>query len=252
MYNSLIALIRHLSIALVLSCFGTSLLAQETIYDQKVGLFNREQVVGAALHTNAISLNYRYGKNLTGSKIRIYEIAASTLKHPKEYKIYPPHENSRGYFYGKVRSLYTIQPAYGHQKVIFDKIRAKGVEIRTVWFGGFSLGLSKPIYLEIRTDQNSNFETIDEAYDPEKHEQNIYGRSRGVHGLSDINLHPGLIAKVGLNFEYSGLDETVRSLEIGAAINGFITEVPLMAIQENKQTFVSLYANLLYGKKYYR
>jgi len=226
-------------------------MAQETIYDEKVGLYSLERSGGLILHTSGFGANYRHGKYVTGSRIRIYEVQVKNVKHPKEQKVFPLFENSRGFYFGKIRSFYVLQPSIGYKKIIFDKIRAKGVEVRYAWLIGPTLGFTKPIFLEVRRNEVSTSVIVNEQYDPERHHQtDIYGRSRGLHGFGAIKFHPGLQAKFGLSFEYSGLDDYIRTVEAGVSLDAYTGEIPIMALERNRQFFLSLYVNLLYGKKY--
>ncbi len=42
---------------------------------------------------------------------------------------------------------------------------------------------------------------------------------------------PGLYGKGGFNFEYSKEDKVIHAIEVGAQINAFLKEIPIMASQ---------------------
>ena len=73
-----------------------------------------------------------------------------TLRHPKEYKINRSGaQNSRGYFYGKINSAGLFRASYGFQKVLYDKEIKRGVRVSYYGLIGPSLGLIKPVYVEL-------------------------------------------------------------------------------------------------------
>ena len=58
---------------------------------------------------------------------------------------------------------------------------------------------------------------------------------------------PGLYAKGGFNFEYSKEDKVIHAIEVGAQVNAFFKEIPIMAINTNKAVFFSLFVSYRFG-----
>jgi hypothetical protein len=54
------------------------------------GLLRYEKSGGLVIHAYGGGLNYRTGRNITGSKKRMLEIEFVGMKHPKEMKTYNP------------------------------------------------------------------------------------------------------------------------------------------------------------------
>ena len=61
---------------------------------------------------------------------------------------------------------------------------------------------------------------------------------------------PGGFAKFGLNFEFSSEREGLKALELGAKVNVYPWEIPIMTAIDNKFIFTELYICLQFGKKY--
>ncbi|MFH1320803.1 MAG: hypothetical protein ABII90_09150 [Bacteroidota bacterium] len=234
--------------------------------DQDIGLLYRYEMGGGIIaHSTGFGINFRKGKHITGFKKKMWEIELVNMKHPKEYKSYHSSDNGKGYFYGKQNSFAVLRPGIGIQKVICSKTGDRGVEVRYLYFGGPSIGLLKPVYLEIRKEDpiSGDFYVI-EKYDPQKHrEPDIYGKAPYFKGITEMKIVPGIYGKFGLNFDYSDLDNKIRAIETGITIDLFYNwrekggKVPIMAkidstddFNPNKAYFLSFYINILYGNKW--
>lgn len=242
-----------LSISLFFFFCSFSLLhAQETIFEEKTTIFKSESSFGIGMHTNGFQLTYRYGKFLTGFTKRIYEIEVANIKHPREIKsIYPFEEDVRGYIYGKLNTFIAVRPSVGFQKIIFPKQSIRGVSITYIAQLGPSLGLAKPVYLNIvESEVFRNRVITKKKYDPEEHTtNNIYGRASFFNGIGETKLYPGLFSKVGLHFDYSTDRETLRSLEVGLQLDAYLKEVPIMAFAENRQFYLNFYLAIFFGNR---
>jgi hypothetical protein len=225
-------------------------------YDDVGLLYRNEATFGIIAHTNGFGLNYRRGRHVTAARKRILEIELVTFRHPKEVKVVNPYyDHPKGYFYGKMNSLFILRPGVGFQNVIYSKPEQNGIEIRYVTFIGVSLGLAKPVYLEIIQDTPVTGDQLPvrtERYDPDKHfVDNIYGRGPFLRGFGEMKIYPGGYAKFGLNFEYASLVDDVKAVEVGAIVDVYPKVVPLMATQNNHQVFLSLYLSFNYGRKWF-
>jgi len=66
-------------------------------------------------------------------------------------------------------------------------------------------------------------------------------------GFDEMKLYPGLYTRAGFNFEYSKNDRITHAIEVGASLHGFIKEIPIMATEDNKQFFPSLFVSYRIG-----
>jgi hypothetical protein len=218
-------------------------------------LYRNEFVIGGIVHTSGFGFNYRRGWHVTGYKKRLLEIEGVNIKHAKEIKTQNPlFENSKGYVYGKLNVFNTLRVAYGFQKELYGKEQRRGVQINLVTFMGASLGLAKPVYLEILqpTSDPQIYNITTEKYDPEKHfTDNIYGRAPYFKGFEQSKIYPGGYAKMGLSFEYADLDDDIKCIETGVTVDVFPKVIPIMAKTTNQQVFVNLYINFIWGKKWF-
>ena len=228
--------------------------AQQTVYDETRVLYRKEIGGGFIAHGGGWGLNFFLGRHLTARDRRMYGLEIVGMKHPKEIKSFNPYyEDARGYFYGKVNSFLVVRPTIGHKHQITDKIRSSGVEVNWLWGIGPSLGLAKPVYLQIGKPEIP-YEYIEvERYDPNVHYvDDIFGRASWFNGLNELKVYPGVFGRFGFNFEHSGEAAGIKAIEVGVSVDAYLEEVPIMAELEgveNKQIFLEFYVSLKFGKK---
>ncbi|HTL80371.1 MAG TPA: hypothetical protein VL651_01630 [Bacteroidia bacterium] len=246
----------------LLSCTAFSQVVTETVktnentYDDVKLLYRNEATFGFLVHTNGLGLNYRRGWHVTAASRRVLEIEGVSFRHPKETKVVNQYvDNPKGYFYGKLNSVFILRAAFGYQNTIFSKPEKNGVEVRYVTMLGFSLGLAKPVYLDIIESNPSPHGDpliVTERYDPTKHFQdNIYGRGPFLRGIGETTIYPGMYAKFGLNFEHGPLDDDIRFIETGIILDGYLKGIPMMANDHPNQFLLSLYLNFSFGSRWY-
>lgn len=210
---------------------------------------------GVSLHSQGVGLNITSAKFKTFKTKRLFNIDLLGIKHEKEYKIFGSlDENAKRYVFGKLNSLYALRVGYGHRKVIYEKFRHKGIQIARNWSFGPSIGLTKPVYLEVfKIDQSGNVVGVaTEKYNPEKHNiYNIYGRGPWSSGLIESRLYAGLYFKVGLEFEYGTEREVINALELGFAIDAYSQKITIMTDIDSKRLYPSVYMNFSIGTKFY-
>ncbi|MCU0436071.1 MAG: hypothetical protein MUC87_21620 [Bacteroidia bacterium] len=231
-------------------------------YDEIGALYRFQESGGIMVHSNGLGIHYQRGKFLTGYSKGFFEIQLANFRHPKEVKAENPgFDNSKGYFYGKLNSLFMLRPGVGYQKVIYTRPRQRGVEVSYVTFAGVSLGLLKPVYLIIARDvpNQIRYQPVTERYDPAQHfTDNIIGRAPFSRGLAELSVVPGVYGRAGLNFDFynrvpedqeRGI-EKVRTLETGICIDAYAKRMPLMANEQNKPVLLTVYLALSYGRKW--
>lgn len=221
--------------------------------ENKVG-FRSELYGGLILHTNGWGMNITKAKFKTYKRYNLYSFDFINIKHPKEYKIRYRLSSggiTKAFKYGKLNSLYAARFSYGQQIVLYEKQRERGVEVYFNWKTGLSLGIVKPIFLEVYPDNNVLL-TSEMRYNPEIHnESNIYGKARFGTGFNEITFSPGAHLKGGFKFELSKVREKIFAIETGIIVDIFPTGIPLLAFRDEEVLFYNFYLNILFGKKYY-
>lgn len=213
--------------------------------------YTAEYSGGAIIHTNGFGANFRYGQFLNEKSKRLWSAELVNIKHPKEQRSYNPFfENAKSYHFGKLNSMWALRTHFGFQNTLFAKELKKSIEINYVITGGPTFAFLKPIYLEVQSPTSRGSRLSTERYDPDIHSlNNIYGRAGYLTGLSETSIYPGLSLKFALNFEYAPEDEILRVIEVGANIDAFHKEMEIMAFEQNNQLWLTLYANIIIGKK---
>ena len=246
-------------LVIICSVFAYSATAQINPFEyeeEKPPLMKNEFTFGLNIHTAGWGLNARRSRNLTVNKKRLMEFEIVNMKHPKEVRsVNPQYDNAKSFFFGKINTMTVIRSAVGMQNVIASKAEKNGVEVRLHYSAGFSLGLAKPVYLNILVGTATNNPdqqiVVVQKYDPDIHRiENIYGRASFIEGIDEIKPYPGAYGKLGLTFEYGSYSTDIKCLEVGVTIDAYGKEVPIMANTDNDQFFLNLYINLLFGRKW--
>lgn len=217
----------------------------ETSADYRRQVFEKEVTFGIIGHTRGYALNSRFMKFRDGFTKSGLEIDLVKLRHPKEVKspLLGSGSNSRGFVFNRINSFYTIRAGYIHQNVLFDKTDQGTVAITLVISGGLSLGLVKPVFVQLPPEdvgigQSSQIRNV--RYNPLEHNQSeILGESNWFKGLWETKLKPGAYVKIGMNFDYQLIEKKVTALEVGivydyfflpqlgVAGDGFFSKVPI-------------------------
>lgn len=252
-------MIKQVAIFLFSFLIAATSFAQKPADEGRVVLYRTDVIGGFIIHTEGWGGYFRYGKQLTYNSRINYSLDIVSMHHPKETKVFnPSFDDGKGYYYGKLNSLYIVRPGIGIRKIYFEKIREKGVEISLNYSLGPSFGFVKPVYLQILhpiVNPPSNpplFDVFDERYDPSEHTtDNIFGRSKGTIGLGETKINPGAFGKFGIQFEYANEDDAIRSIELGSVLDFYVKPIELMAENKANHLFLSLYLKFLFGRKYY-
>ncbi len=222
--------------------------------EEKPPLMKGEIAFGLNIHTSGtVGLQFRKATNITGYKKFYWEGDLVGMKHPKEIKSVNRYfTDAKAFVFGKQNSLTILRAGAGFEKTLFSKFEKNGVDIRFIYGGGLSLGFTKPVYLNILepTGKFGEFDIVVEKYDPKEHFlDNIYGRAPFTYGLNQINVHPGVYGRIAFNFEYSPIYYDIKSLELGAIIDAYPKDIPIMALIDNKKFYFTFYMTFIYGRK---
>jgi hypothetical protein len=242
---------KKLLITAVFALIGIiSAYAQGELDKQQKVFFRNERSFGISLNTDGLGFGYRGAKRIDFRNKRFYEIEAGSLKHPKEYKMSNPYTTGGNFVYGKLNSTFYLRGGLGHQHELYKKADLGGVAIRYFYSAGPVLAIYKPVYYRIMYPVSVNEVVIrEEKFDYSKAIQpvNIYGRAPFTKGFSEMKVMPGIYVKGGFTFEYSKEDKVIHAIEVGAQINAFPKEIPIMATTTNKAVFFSFFVSYRFG-----
>jgi len=245
---------KKLLITAVIIVFGAvSLFAQGELNEQQKVFFRNERSFAILLNTDGIGVSYRGAKRIDFLNKRLLEIEAGTLKHPKEYKSSNPYYQTTGtYVFGKLNTVVYLRGGIGHQHELFKKSDLGGIAIRYFYSAGPVIALYKPIYYVveylIRVGDEILADYKDEKFNASMAlPQDIISKASFTKGLNETKVLPGIFAKGGFNFEYSKEDKIIHAIEVGAQINAFPRNIPIMASSDNKALFFSLFVSYRFG-----
>lgn len=234
-------------------------------------IYEREFALGGMLHTGGFGIAAQWVKikNIYTKTVR--EISIMDMHHSKEDRqqsgLAKGRNAAKSYLYGKQNSLYVLDASVGKVRMIAEKARRSGVSLGVYYGGGISLGLVKPYYLEIIKPSDTGLYTTEAIrYTPETDslfldQQRIYGAAGFSYGWKELQFHPGINLKAGLNFDWASYQEFVKAVEMGVSVHGFLPEIgglfkgefsgiSLMINEDNSYFYANLYLRLLFGKRW--
>lgn len=215
--------------------------------------------VNFRLRSDGWQLGGEYSKYKTYSKSTIYQFDLGMYKHPKQVRQnkdpYAGWFNSNGikpFIYGKQNSLIALHFAMGQRFLLAEKARRNGVMINYYYAGGVTLGLLKPYYLRVCSDDLCTYYDV-VTYDPQvsnrftSYDYIIGGAGFGVGWK--MKFRPGLHLKSGFQFDWSSQNNMIKAVDIGLSVDGYFSKVPMMVTEKNKFIFINAYVGISLGKK---
>ncbi len=221
-------------------------------------LYRNEAAGGITVHSNGFGVTFKRGWHLTGYKKQLLDIDFVSLRDPKQYKLANPYyPDSKPFFFGKLNFAYMLRGGYGRQNVMFSKAERSGVEVRYNYYAGLSLGITKPVFLDILID--NPFDTLSKVIDTRKYDpndpvqqiqENIYGPGPYFQGIDQLSIYPGGYGKFAISFEYAGWQQKVTALEVGVVVDAYPKSLPIMANSKKNNIFFNFYITLMWGGKW--
>jgi hypothetical protein len=221
-------------------------------------LYRNEAEGGLNVHGSGFGLTFKRGWHMTGYKKQMLDIEFVSLRHPKQIKrANPYYQDSKPFFFGKLNFAYLLRGGYGRQNILFSKGERSGVEVRYNYYIGATLGITKPVFLDVLVD--SPYDSLHKVvetrkYDPDDPDQqdpvNIFRPGPYFQGLDQLNIYPGGYAKFAISFEYSGWQQKVTALEAGVVVDAFPKAIPIMAFIPNDKVIFNFYISLMWGGKW--
>lgn len=252
-----------------------TLLAQSVFEDD----FTKEFTFGISINTNGgfpSGINFKYGKITDNARINTtYGIELVGVRHPQEYRfsVSSISGGNQSFVRGKANYLYSLRLQYGKDIILFRKAPQEGVQVNAIFAGGLSLGILKP-YM-IRYDVSSTgggvglrtqdlpfyqFNIQDAAefqrlYAAPFTEERVLGRGTFFKGFDQLQVAPGINAKIGLSFEASAFKTNLTGAEVGFSLEVFSQKMQILNIGfigaevKNYSTFAAMYLTAFFGAR---
>lgn len=183
-----------LLISFVLSVSFTPVYSQDVIEDSHLNdanvLYNHQAVGGISIHTEGWGFYFREAKIKDIYKKIFWETEFVTMHAEQEYKISNPNQpESSPYYFGKLNGMGILRLGVGVLRMIWRKNDLSCIQIDAVYAAGVSLGILKPVYLEIYSSGvNGDELPVAQEYNPNQDTPaNIYGRASVFDGLNQLS-----------------------------------------------------------------
>ncbi len=235
-----------------------SLFSQQAnkIVDLRDYQYKHEASAGVRVQTNGFSLFGEYGWIKDIKRTRLLELEYSYYIDYRQKKQKSQIQGGRDFVYGVQNRFHVIRLAYGFKRTIADKSDRNGVKLSGVFFGGISLGLLKPYYLNlVQPTDGGAPETKPERYSP-ANESRFLSRDSIIeaapirYGLNQMQPVPGAHLKGALDFDWGKKDAYVIALEAGIMLDVYYKRLPIMINNSNRFYQASFFLSFQFGKRW--
>ncbi len=244
-----------LSVAVFVS---VSLFSQrkQKLTDPRDYQYKHEASAGGRIQTNGFSIFGEYGWIKDIKRTRLLQLEYSYFIDYRQKKQNSRITGGRDYVFGVQNRFHTIRVAYGFKRVIADKAPRNGVCLSATFFGGVSLGLLKPYYLNLLQPTDGGIPEVKAERYSAANETRFLSRDSIVeaapirYGLNQIQPVAGAHVKAGLDFDWGSKDEFVKALQAGVMIDVYYKRLPLMINNSNRFYQASFYLSFQFGKRW--
>lgn len=237
-------------------CFSCTAQKNTSRLDPRDYQYKHEASGALRIQTNGITLAAEYGWIKDIYRTRLLQLEYTYYIDYRQKKQKAQGQGARDYLYGFQHKFHEIHLSYGLKRTIADKANRNGVRLSFIFFGGFSLGLLKPYYLQLLQPTDSGIpQAKPERYSAANAEKflnkdSIVGAAPIRYGLGKMEPVPGVHVKTGLNFDWGTKDQFVKALEAGACLDLYYKRLPIMVNNSNRFYQIALYLSFSFGKRW--
>lgn len=223
--------------------------AQTNQYGKKIA-YRFENNINANLYTRGMGVGYSYGRIKGIYKTNYTNLELTYYRNAKEKRSSSKFSSSpRTFIYGKQYSSYNLKVSKSRSQLLFYKGESKGVRINMVQKLGFNLGILKPYYLNLRTDDFNEYTAMKFEDDNIRFltPSMIHSGADLGTGILESTINPGGTAEFGLNFDFGEYTDLVRILEVGTTLDVYARDISVMVFGDSSRYFLTLYVRINVG-----
>jgi hypothetical protein len=190
----------------------------------------------------------------------------SEKKHPKErltqnenfQRVSSNDVKPIPYKYGKINNFYAFKIGIGNTKPLTGHLDKRSMIISWTYQAGLSIGMLKPYYLDVLVKEGNTIvrkfakysDEIQDSFLDLKNQGSIVGGSDFTKGLKEIKIQPGLSFRSGFYFDFTPSEKIFLGIEIGASLDVYTKQIPIMVNADNRAAFFNIYADVRFGKRW--
>jgi len=210
---------------------------------------------GLRIQTNGISLFAEYGWIKDIYKERLLQIEWTYYVNYSQKRQSPQVPGGRDFIFGLQNHLNMLRISYGIKRTIVDKASHSGVRLSFIGFGGLSLALLKPYYLDLIDSIGNAQVIVPERYSAANASKflSLYSINDAApfrYGLNEIQVVPGIQGKAGLDFDFGAKDAFLAAIEAGVMLDLYYKDLPVMINNSNHFYQAALFLSVQFGKRW--
>lgn len=241
---------------LLIACLGVAAQRGSNRIDPRDYQYKHEASGGLRLQTTGFTVFGEFGWIKDIYRTRLLQVEYSYYIDFRQKKQKAQAASERDYIFGLQNRFHVIRAAYGFKRTIADKAARNGVRLSAIFFGGVSLGLLKPYYLNlIQPTTDGTRKILAERYseanaDRFLNHDSIAGAAPVRYGLNQMQPVVGAHIKAGLDFDWGTKDEFVKALEAGVMFDVYYKRLPIMVNNSNRFFQAAFYISFQFGKRW--
>lgn len=218
--------------------------------------YKKEMSGGIRAQTNGVSAFLEYGWIKDIRTTRLIQLEYTYYIDYRQKKSDSQIEGGRDYFYGMQNRLNMLRFSYGGKRMIAEKADQNGVRLSLVGFGGVSLALLKPYYLDLENNVDGNQEVLPQRYSPSTaarflSQDSIIEAAPAHYGLNEIQPVLGVHGKLGLDFDFGKKDAVVKTLEAGVMLDLYYERLQIWTANDDNRFYqAALFVSFQLGKRW--
>lgn len=218
--------------------------------------YKHEASGGVRIQTNGFTVFGEYGWIKDIKRTRLLQLEYSYFIDYRQKKQNSPLQGGRDYVFGLQNRFHTIRLAYGFKRVLADKAARNGVCVSATFFGGVSLGLLKPYYLNLLQPSDGGSPAVKAERYSAANESRFLDRDSILeaapirYGLNQMQPVAGAHIKAAIDFDWGSKDAFVKALEAGVMLDVYYKRLPILINNTNRFYQASFFISFQFGKRW--
>lgn len=223
-------------------------------------VYSTQNIWGLKLYSDGWGFMYERGFMKTVNKTNLFGIEIGERKDHREYKYNTLQTGSgfitsNSFIYGKQNNFLFAKIGVGQSYLIGGKGNRNGVAVSAIYYGGASIGLLKPYYVNSIDPTTNQYGAIKYKGDSSANDNNfldlnmIDGKAGFFKGFGELKVKPGLFAKGAVRFDYGRYNEFVSAIETGVNVEYYTSGMPILVNNDPKKFFLNVFVAIEFGNR---
>lgn len=203
-----------------------------------------------AIQTNGYGINFKWAHSSVPTRFTFYTFDFGRLKHSKEFR-YLGNGHYNGFVFGRKNIALPVSLGIGRYYVLGVRNSKNDVGVSWSYQLGTRFALMKPVYLFVLENPGALYSSeklVKYNGEANINLDNIMGGASFFVGINQLQVVPGAYGKISMLFNWGKYYNEYHAVEIGALMEVYAKELPIMASTKNNFIYPSFYLNFNLGR----